>query len=145
MITDVRTRLAELDNPKGCNACLGRTAILGKSGWFSQGKIQIVLGPLNRKQLRKFAPGTNQPDRAQRTGSPLSWDEKLNLSLSSEFVKKIYRIKPGMDKNNPPIIGWNTFLRSKPVMPANKTDTLEYSIFSQPFTISNRNFIRNRT
>ena len=32
--------------------------MLGKKGWFAQGKIRIVLGPLNSQQLNKFAPGT---------------------------------------------------------------------------------------
>ncbi|MCP4430447.1 MAG: type VI secretion system baseplate subunit TssG [Gammaproteobacteria bacterium] len=124
MITDVRTRLAELDNPKGCNAGLGRSAILGKSGWFSQGKIQIVLGPLNRKQLKKFAPGTT---------SLIALNElvRLYLGMENEFEfivrvrKKDLPDKTCMDKNNPPIMGWNTFLRSKSVTPVDKADTLD--------------------
>ncbi|NNE62886.1 MAG: type VI secretion system baseplate subunit TssG [Gammaproteobacteria bacterium] len=124
MITDVRTRLADIDNPKGCNACLGRTVILGKSGWFSQGKIQIVLGPLNKNQLRKFAPGKS---------SLIALNELVRLYLGMEnefeFIVRVHKQdlpdKTSMDKNNPPIMGWNTFLRSKPAGPTDEAETLD--------------------
>lgn len=124
MIADVRTRLADIDNPKGCNACLGRNAILGKSGWFSQGKVQIVLGPLNKNQLRKFAPGKS---------SLVALNELVRLYLGMEnefeFIVRVHKHdlpeKTTMDKHNPPIMGWNTFLRSKPAILTHKAETLD--------------------
>ena len=124
MISDVRTRLADIDNPKGCNACLGRTVILGKSGWFSQGKIQIVLGPLDKNQLRKFAPGKS---------SLIALNELVRLYLGIEndfeFIVRVHKQdlpdKTAMDKYNPPIMGWNTFLRSKPTRSSGKAETLD--------------------
>ncbi len=127
MIDDVRTRLAEIDNPRGCNARLGRSAILGKRGWFSQGKIQIVLGPLDKRQLEKFAPGSR---------SLIALDELVRLYLGMEndyeFVVRVdsknLPHKTCMDSNNPPIIGWNTFLRGKPGQSTGARETLDISI-----------------
>jgi type VI secretion system protein ImpH len=124
MIVDVRTRLADIDNPKGCNASLGRNVILGKSGWFSQGKIQIVLGPLNRNQLKKFAPDKS---------SLIALNELVRLYVGMEnefeFIVRVRKQdlpdKTALDKNNPPIMGWNTFLHSKPVRPTHKAETLD--------------------
>lgn len=113
-----------MDNPKGCNACLGRNVMLGKTGWFSQGKIQIVLGPLNKNQLRKFAPGKS---------SLIALNElvRLYIGMENEF-EFIIRVraqdlpdKTALDKNNPPIMGWNTFLRSKPLSSTNKAEMLD--------------------
>jgi type VI secretion system protein ImpH len=124
MIADVRTRLADIDNPKGCNACLGRNVILGKRGWFSQGKIQIVLGPLNKSQLNKFAPGKS---------SLIALNElaRLYIGMENEF-EFIVRVnkqdlpdKTSLEKNSPPIMGWNTFLRSIPVGPTSDAETLD--------------------
>lgn len=58
LIEDVRTRLPGRENPTGQNNGLGRSVMLGQKGWFAQGKINIVIGPLNKKQLKIFSPGT---------------------------------------------------------------------------------------
>ena len=130
MINDVRTRLASLDNPKGCNACLGRNVLVGKSGWFSQGKIQIVLGPLDKIQLRKFAPGTN---------SLAALNELVRLYLGMEnefeFIVRVHKQdlpqKTCMSRDNPPIMGWNTFLHSKPVTSVSQHDTVDIPFSSR--------------
>ncbi len=127
MIDDVRSRFPDLEHPKGCNMCLGRSAMLGKSGWFAQGKIQIVLGPLNRQQLKKFAPGTS---------SLIALNELarlyLGMEIEYEFVIRIHRDdipdKTCLSKNEPPIIGWNTWLQSRPGLPASAGETLDISV-----------------
>ncbi|MCK7577310.1 MAG: type VI secretion system baseplate subunit TssG [Chromatiales bacterium] len=58
LIDDVRTRLPGPASPRGQNNQLGRSVMLGRKGWFSQGKIRIILGPLTTRQLSTFAPGT---------------------------------------------------------------------------------------
>ena len=58
LIDDVRTKLAN-NGELGQNNQLGRTVMLGKSGYFAQGKINIILGPLNASQLKKFSPQTS--------------------------------------------------------------------------------------
>ena len=127
MIDDVRSRLPDLENRSGCNVRLGRTAMLGKSGWFAQGKIRIVLGPLNKAQLRKFEPGT---------ASLTALNELVRMYLGMEhdydFIIRIRKNdipeKIRMDKKTPPIIGWNTWLRSKTRLPDSGNETLDISV-----------------
>ena len=127
MIDDVRSRLPDLEHPQGCNVCLGRSAMLGKSGWFAQGKVHIVLGPLDKAQLRKFEPGTD---------SLTALNELVRMYLGMEhdydFVIRIRKSdipdKIRLDKNTPPIIGWNTWLRSKARLPESLNETLDISV-----------------
>ena len=56
LIDDVRSRLPDISNRKGQNACLGRSALIGSKAWFAQGKVRIVLGPLNKQEFYQFAP-----------------------------------------------------------------------------------------
>ncbi|MCP4232408.1 MAG: type VI secretion system baseplate subunit TssG [Aestuariibacter sp.] len=127
MIDDVRSRLPDLEHPQGCNAKLGHSAMLGKRGWFAQGKVHIVLGPLNREQLRKFEPGTD---------SLVALNELVSIYLGMEhdydFIIRIRKRdipeKTCMDSKSPPIIGWNTWLRSKTRLPDSQHETLDISV-----------------
>lgn len=112
LIDDVRTRLPGIQIPKGQNNCLGRSLMLGQNGWFAQGKIRIILGPLDKKQLNTFAPGT----RALK-----SLNEIVNLYIDMEydydFTIRVKRSdvpeKIKLDNSQPPVIGWNTWLSTK--------------------------------
>ena len=127
MIDDVRSRLPDIEHPSGCNARLGRSAMLGKSGWFSQGKIHIVLGPLNNKQLKKFTPGSS---------SLTALNELVRMYVGMEydydFIIRIHKDdipdKSCLNKHDAPIIGWNTWLRSKPRLPASTGETLDIPV-----------------
>ena len=109
LIDDVRTRLTSRALPKGQNASLSRSAILGKKGWHAQGKIQIILGPLNKKQLQQFTPGT-------KALKSLNEIVKLytNMECNYDFVIRVNRSdipdKVILSKTSPPIVGWNTWL-----------------------------------
>jgi type VI secretion system protein ImpH len=124
LIDDVRTRLPTKSNPKGQNACLGRTVMLGQNGWFAQGKIRIILGPLNEEQLRRFAPGTN---------ALKSLNELVKLYVGMEIdYDYIIRVKRSdipdrikLSSKNPLIIGWNTWLSNKPRPLTANEDTLD--------------------
>ncbi len=127
MIDDVRTRLPDIELPTGCNARLGRSAMLGKSGWFSQGKIRIVLGPLNNKQLRKFAPGSislTALSELVRMYVGMEYDYDFIIRINKDDMPD----KSPMTKHEPLIIGWNTWLRSKPRLPASAGETLDISV-----------------
>ncbi len=112
LINDVRTRLPGFENPHGQNNCLGKSVMLGRKGWFAQGKFRIILGPLNQQQLRTFAPGTS---------ALKALDEivrfYINFEYDYDFVMRIRkidipaRIKLGGKPR--PTIGWNTWLLSK--------------------------------
>ena len=109
LIDDVRTRLTSKAQPKGQNARLKCSAILGKKGWYAQGKIHIILGPLNLHQLERFAPGTS-------TLKALNEVVRLyaGLECDYDFVIKVKRSdipnKMILNKKASPIIGWNAWL-----------------------------------
>ena len=116
LINDVRTRLPGIDLPRGQNNQLGKSVMLGRKGWFSQGKIRIILGPLTRKQLHTFAPGTT---------ALKALDEIVKLYINFEhdydYVMRIRRSdipeRIHLKKNSPPIIGWNTWLSTQSSIP----------------------------
>jgi type VI secretion system protein ImpH len=109
LIDDVRTRLPAAVCPRGQNNQLGKSVMLGRKGWFAQGKIRIILGPLTKKQLLTFAPGTS---------TLKALDEIVRLYINFEhdydYVMRIKRSDiPGSVKlaaDAPPILGWNTLL-----------------------------------
>lgn len=111
LIDDVRTRLPGLALPRGQNNQLGKSVMLGRKGWFAQGKIQIILGPLTAQQLHTFAPGTS-------TLRALNEIVKLyiNFEHDYDFVMRIRRSDlPGATRLlqvKPPLLSWNTWLTS---------------------------------
>jgi len=127
LIDDVRTRLPDIDNPTGRNVCLGRSAMLGKKGWFAQGKIHIILGPLDKQQLDKFAPGTyalkalNELVRMY-VGMENDYDFIIRVK-KSDIPEKIQ-----LGKGAAPIIGWNTWLSNKADNFADRNKTLDISV-----------------
>jgi type VI secretion system protein ImpH len=111
LIDDVRTRLPDGVNA-GQNNQLGRTVMLGKKGWFAQGKINIIIGPLSKKQLQMFTPET-----------PLlrAIDEFVRFYLGFEHdysfilrtLKKDIPNNSTLANNNSAILGWTTWLSGK--------------------------------
>jgi len=123
LIPDIRTRIASKLEPKGQNASLARSAMLGARGWIAQGKIRILLGPLNKEQFYRFAPGTKalaaMNDMVQLY---------LGLEHDYEFVIEVKRAdlpnKITLNKKAPPILRWNTWLSTseqKNITNANET------------------------
>lgn len=124
LIDDVRTRLPDYRNPSGRNVCLGHSAMLGKKGWFAQGKIYIILGPLNKFQRDKFAPGTS-------TLKALNEMVRLYVGLECDYEFKI-RIKrrdiPAkiqLKRKMPPILGWNAWLSHGKLAHGNPDEILD--------------------
>ncbi|MFV1982581.1 MAG: type VI secretion system baseplate subunit TssG [Thiohalomonadales bacterium] len=108
LIDDVRTKLTSQIQPKGQNACLGRSAILGRKGLFAQGKIRIILGPLNKSQLKRFAPGTKTLKALNElvriyAGIECNYDFIIRAKRS-DIPNKIV-----LNKNDPPILSWNAW------------------------------------
>ena len=109
LIPDIRTQIASKQEPKGLNASLGKSAMLGAKGWIAQGKIRILLGPLNKEQFYRFAPGT-------KALAAMNDMVKLYLGLEHdyEFVIEVKRAhlpkKITLSKQSPPILSWNTWL-----------------------------------
>jgi type VI secretion system protein ImpH len=112
LIDDVRSRLPDKANPQGRNVCLGRNTMLGKRGWYAQGKVHIILGPLDKQQLDRFAPGTH----ALKALNELA---RMYVGMDNEY-DFIIRIKKReipertqLCKQSMPIVGWNAWLTSK--------------------------------
>lgn len=109
LIPDIRTRMGSKKMPKGQNAKLGHSAMLGHKGWFAQGKIRISLGPLNEEQFYKFAPGT-------KALKALNDMVRLYVGIERdyEFIIEVNRryipAKITLNKAASPIMGWNTWL-----------------------------------
>jgi type VI secretion system protein ImpH len=109
LIDDVRTRLPSLSHPRGQNSQLGKSVMLGRRGWFAQGKIRIILGPLTKEQLHTFAPGTV---------TLKALDEIVRLYINFEhdydYVMRVKRADiPGtvkLSRTTPSILGWDTWL-----------------------------------
>jgi len=113
LIDDVRTKLPYRGG-LGQNNQLGKTVMLGKSGFFAQGKINIILGPLTAKQLKKFTP---------QTPHLKALDELVRLYLGFEHdysfilrtLKKDLPSQVSFARQNKPILGWTSWLSSKQV------------------------------
>ena len=120
LIPDICTRIASKSQPKGQNSQLGQSAMLGDKGWFAQGKIRISLGPLNREQFYKFAPGTaalRALNDMVRMYVGIERDYDFTITVKRKDIPR----KITLDKNASPIMGWNTWLSStdKPIEDSN--------------------------
>ena len=129
LIEDVRTRLPGKEEPNGQNNCLGRSVMLGKKGWFAQGKINIVLGPLTTEQLQIFSPGTKALKALNEIVQIYA-----GMEYSYDFIIKVKRNdipeKIQLSCKKRPIMGWNTWLSSSSNEDAQNNETLEIKISS---------------
>ena len=101
---------------------MGQSAILGFRAWFAQGKIRVILGPLGKRQLGYFAPGT----KAIKLLNELV-QLYVGMEIDYDFVIRVKRSdipnKTQLTKHKKPIMGWNTWLAQKaiPTLENNKT------------------------
>ncbi|MGB3610441.1 MAG: type VI secretion system baseplate subunit TssG [Cellvibrio sp.] len=127
LIPDIRTRLASRQLPKGQNARLGQSAMVGHKGWFAQGKIRISLGPLNREQFYRFAPGT----KALRALNDMV-RMYVGIERDYDFIIEVKRRdipkKITLSKNPNPIIGWNTWLSTSDKPNQDNNETLKITV-----------------
>lgn len=123
LIDDVRTRFATASAPAQNNQ-LGRSVMLGKKGWFVQGKINIILGPLTPEQLAKFTPNTP---------TLKALDELVRLYLGFEhdysFTLRIHKKDiPQYSMGNNAILGWTSWLPIKNKQLDNPDELVDISI-----------------
>jgi type VI secretion system protein ImpH len=127
LIDDVRSRLPSRPEPLGRNVCLGRSAMLGRHGWFAQGKIRITLGPLNLSQLQQFAPGT----KALRALSEIV-QFYVRMELDYDFVIRVRRcdmpLRIQLRADKPPVVGWNTWLSGLRSLDCGTDETLDIHV-----------------
>lgn len=108
LIDDVRTRLP-FDGEEGQNNQLGRNIMLGKKGWFAQGKINIILGPLSTSQLKKFTPNTPYL-KALNEIVHLYLGFEQDYSFVLQVHKKDMPASTNLTATTGPILGWTTTL-----------------------------------
>jgi len=129
LIEDVRTRLPGKENPNGQNNCLGRSVMLGRKGWFAQGKINIVLGPLTKEQLKIFSPGTKALKALNEIVQIYA-----GMEYSYDFIIKVKRSdipdKIQLSSKTQAIMGWNTWLSTRSSPSSNKNETLDIKVSS---------------
>ncbi|HWV16202.1 MAG TPA: type VI secretion system baseplate subunit TssG [Cellvibrio sp.] len=127
LIPDVRTRIASRSLPKGQNAQLGNSAMLGYKGWFAQSKVRIELGPLNREQFYKFAPGTaalRALSDMVRTYVGVEHDYDFIISVKRRDLPR----RIALNSKASPIIGWNTWLSSSEKLFESNSELLKISV-----------------
>jgi type VI secretion system protein ImpH len=108
LIDDVRTRLPSAVS-MGQNNQLGRTVMLGKRGWFAQGKINIILGPLDKQQLQKFTPQSphlKALDEIVRLYLGFEHDYSFRLRIRKKDI-------PSTSLNSKAILGWTSWLAAQ--------------------------------
>ncbi|NOX93369.1 MAG: type VI secretion system baseplate subunit TssG [Gammaproteobacteria bacterium] len=130
LIPDVRTRLS--GKHVGFNNCLGKSVMLGRKGWFSQGKIRIVLGPLNKSQLHQFSPGTNTLkalDEIVRLYVGIEHDYDFVMKIKKKDIPK----KISLSEKKPLVMGWNTWLASKENNHTDLNETVDIPVSSGRF------------
>lgn len=127
LIPDIRTRISSRSQPKGQNAHLGQSTMLGHKGWFAQGKIRISLGPLNREQFYKFAPGTKAL-RALNDMVRMYVGIEHDYDFIIEVKRKDIPKQITLNKNASPIMGWNTWLSSPDKTNYDNNETLKITV-----------------
>lgn len=132
LIEDVRTRLPGREDPNGQNNCLGRSVMLGRKGWFAQGKINIVLGPLSKEQLQIFAPGTKALKALNEIVQIYA-----GMEYSYDFIIKVKRSdipqKIQLSSKTQPVMGWNTWLSARPNTSFNENETMDIKVSANHF------------
>lgn len=109
LIDDVRTRLPFPGHPLGQNACLGRNSMLGKRGWFAQGKVRIAIGPLTQDQHQSFAPGGKGMQALNDVSRAYLGNER-EYEFEVLVNRKDINTRVALSKEEPPIMGWSTWL-----------------------------------
>ncbi len=130
LIDDVRTRLPWKGNKKGQNVCLGRSAMLGGKGWFAQGKSRIKIGPLNKEQFHKFAPGTGALKALnEMVGSYMGSENDFDFMIEVDRADVPNKIE--LTKDNPPTLAWNAWLSGKPKTNTDRDEKLQILVSSK--------------
>lgn len=128
VLPDMRCQLPSLTQPRGQNNCLGRSTLLGQKSWLAQNQVDVTIGPLDRAQTERFAPGSPALKAMdQLSALYLGCEHQFNLQLKvrSEALPKQLPIGTG----TPGQLGWNSRLPRSASRPdsANATQNIPVS------------------
>lgn len=127
LIDDVRTRLPGPAVPRGQNNQLGKTVMLGRKGWFSQGKIRIVLGTLTKEQMKALAPGMptlKALDEIVKFYINDEYDHDYVMRIRHRDIPRPIRLMAA----TPPKLAWDTWLATTVAAPAPDEATVEVPV-----------------
>ena len=123
-----RTRLPGEAAPQGMNNRLGDNALLGRRGWFAQGRFEIVIGPLNRDQFEQLAPG-----RPMLKAIDELVRFYVGVDLDYDFVVLLHRKhlpdQAAIGGGRAPILGWDSWIGGQQ-QPASTGQHLEIRVGS---------------
>lgn len=129
LISDVRTKLPGI-NSAGQNNCLGKSVMLGRQGWFAQGKIKIILGPLTKRQLGEFSPGSTvlkALDEMVRLYMGFDHDYSFVMRINKKDIPE----RATLSTSQPAIVGWTTWLSSKTSRAIDSNETIDIPVASR--------------
>jgi type VI secretion system protein ImpH len=110
-----RSLLPSSRNRAGQNNQLGASVVIGERVWDVQSKFRVRIGPLDYAQFRRFLPsGTALPTLGQlvRTYTGPQWDFDVQPVLRAGEVPWC---RLGGDGRDPSQLGWNTWVRNRPL------------------------------
>jgi type VI secretion system protein ImpH len=93
---------------------LGLGAVAGDEMWDQQARVRLRLGPLTREQYERFLPNGRSYELLRTLARFFSHDQfdfDIQLVLAREDVPGCVL---GADVEEPPPLGWRTWLRTKP-------------------------------
>lgn len=106
------SQLASRQHPKGLNAQLGCSAMLGKRIWVSQAKVRIVLGPLSADQYACFSPGSPAIKILNELAKfYLGLEHEYDISIDVD--RRQLPTRTQLTTKKPSIMGWNSWLSSE--------------------------------
>jgi type VI secretion system protein ImpH len=100
------------DGGPGRNTCLGRDVVIGRRVWDVQGKVRVVIGPVDGRSFRSLLPVGD-------ARKPLGSLVRLYLGLELDAEVQVV-LAPGevpwaaleYDEVNGPRLGWNAWVRT---------------------------------
>jgi type VI secretion system protein ImpH len=108
------TQMGSRQLPKGLNAQLGCSAMLGSRIWVAQGKIRIVVGPLTYDQYLQFSPsssGVKMMNELANFYLGFDNDYEFVMEVDNKHIPK----RTQLSTASASVIGWNSWLpKSKP-------------------------------
>lgn len=110
-----QSRLPDSQSRQGQNNQLGGNVVIGERVWDVQGKFRVRLGPLDAVSFRRFLPdgeALRTLGQLVRTYAGPQWDFDVQLVLLAADVPWCCL---GGDGREPSRLGWNTWLRNRPL------------------------------
>ena len=109
------------------NSILGASAIIGTRVWDQQSKFRVTLGPLPLKKFKAFLPngdGNRPLESVIRFMVGNEFDFDVQLLLQDRQVPSMVMTTKAVHR---PMLGWTTWLKSKPIKADDDQVILEFA------------------